>query len=268
MKSKDDEASSTEEDWDADEKEEATEEKKESKVKSPKVSLTTLLFLCCIFDIEVLSSKSFPCKYDVKQFYSLNRKFRSQKTKRVPVGKTPTRKGTPHQTRRCRALGLTCTSLACTARKNAGHSLLVLNYCLDIFKKPSVIVVIWELTLKGYAKHLMSTKHRMAMSGVARRHKAQLLRMRVAQRGAQRELEAGAGAELAARTTFCLICRLNHRTTRQAHNLTDTHRAMRRFLMPFCRICRITFRSPMIYEHHICSLEHLKVFVSIIEPIF
>lgn len=106
----------------------------------------------------------------------------------------------------------------------------------------------------------MSTKHRMAMSGVARRHKAQLLRMRVAQRGAQRELEAGAGAELAARTTFCLICRLNHRTTRQAHNLTDTHRAMRRFLMPFCRICRVTFRSPMIYEHHICSLEHLKVF--------
>lgn len=97
------------------------------------------------------------------------------------------------------------------------------------------------------------------MSGVARRHKAQLLRMRVAQRGAQRELEGAAGAELAPRTTFCLVCRLNHRTTRHAHNLTDTHRAMKRFLMPFCRVCRITFRSPMIYEHHICSIEHLKV---------
>uniref|UniRef100_A0A1E1WHG5 Uncharacterized protein n=3 Tax=Pectinophora gossypiella TaxID=13191 RepID=A0A1E1WHG5_PECGO len=113
-------------------------------------------------------------------------------------------------------------------------------------------------TFAGYAKHLMSNKHRLAMSGVARRHKAQLLRMRVAQRGAQRELEAGAGAELAQRTTFCLVCRLNHRTTRHAHNLTDTHRAMKRFLMPFCRICRITFRSPMMYEHHICSLDHLK----------
>ncbi|KAM3967786.1 uncharacterized protein ACR2FA_011323 [Aphomia sociella] len=113
-------------------------------------------------------------------------------------------------------------------------------------------------TFAGYAKHLLSSRHRAAMSGVARRHKAQLLRMRVAQRGAQRELEATADAELATRTTFCLVCRLNHRTTRQAHNLTDTHRAMKRFLMPFCRICRITFRSPMIYEHHICSLDHLK----------
>ncbi|XP_063821380.1 zinc finger protein on ecdysone puffs-like [Ostrinia nubilalis] len=113
-------------------------------------------------------------------------------------------------------------------------------------------------TFAGYAKHLVSSKHRAAMSAVARRHKAQLLRMRVAQRGAQRELEAAAGAELAPRTTFCLVCRLNHRTTRHAHNLTDTHRAMKRFLMPFCRICRVTFRSPMIYEHHICSLEHLK----------
>ncbi|XP_022821568.1 zinc finger protein on ecdysone puffs-like isoform X2 [Spodoptera litura] len=113
-------------------------------------------------------------------------------------------------------------------------------------------------TFAAYAKHLVSSKHRAAMSGVARRHKAQLLRMRVAQRGAQRELEAAAGAQLAARTTFCPVCRLNHRTTRHAHNLTDTHRAMKRFLMPFCQICRLTFRSPMIYEHHICSLEHLK----------
>ncbi|CAH2050365.1 unnamed protein product, partial [Iphiclides podalirius] len=113
-------------------------------------------------------------------------------------------------------------------------------------------------TFVGYAKHLLSGKHRAAMSAVARRHKVQLLRMRVAQRGAQRELEAAAGAELAARTTFCMVCRLNHRTTSHSHNLTDTHRAMKRFLMPFCRICRIKFRSPMIYEHHICSLEHLK----------
>ncbi|XP_060803736.1 zinc finger protein on ecdysone puffs isoform X2 [Amyelois transitella] len=114
------------------------------------------------------------------------------------------------------------------------------------------------VTFARYAKHLVSSKHRAAMSSVARRHKAQLLRMRVAQRGAQRELEASSAADLAPHTTFCLICRLNHRTTRQAHNMTDTHRAMKRFLLPFCRICRLTFRSPMIYEHHICSLEHLK----------
>lgn len=112
---------------------------------------------------------------------------------------------------------------------------------------------------QSYSKHLVSSKHRASMSAIARRHKSALLRMRVAQRGAQRELEAAGGAELAARTTFCLVCRLNHRTSRHDHNLTDTHRAMKRFLMPFCRVCKLAFRSPMIYEHHICSVDHLKV---------
>lgn len=37
IKSKEDEASSTEEDWEADEKEETLEDKKEAKTKSPKV---------------------------------------------------------------------------------------------------------------------------------------------------------------------------------------------------------------------------------------
>lgn len=39
VKSKEDEASSTEEDWEADEKEEVIEEKKETKNKSPEVSV-------------------------------------------------------------------------------------------------------------------------------------------------------------------------------------------------------------------------------------
>ncbi|XP_026319756.1 zinc finger protein on ecdysone puffs isoform X2 [Hyposmocoma kahamanoa] len=199
VKSKEDEASSTEEDWDADEKEEVAEEKKESKVKSPK-----------------------PEPEGSEPDEDAGAGGEDTDKEGDAASDAPAPRARPY------------VHLACV-------------HCKEKCR-----------TFAGYAKHLMSTKHRMAMSGVARRHKAQLLRMRVAQRGAQRELEAGAGAELAARTTFCLICRLNHRTTRQAHNLTDTHRAMRRFLMPFCRICRITFRSPMIYEHHICSLEHLK----------
>lgn len=28
--------------------------------------------------------------------------------------------------------------------------------------------------------------------------------------------------------------------------------------MPYCRVCRIGFKSPMLYENHICSLDHLK----------
>lgn len=44
VKSKE-EASSTEEDWDADEKEEAVEEKKETKIKSPKVYYNNVFYL-------------------------------------------------------------------------------------------------------------------------------------------------------------------------------------------------------------------------------
>jgi hypothetical protein len=29
--------------------------------------------------------------------------------------------------------------------------------------------------------------------------------------------------------------------------------------MPYCRVCHIGFKSPMLYENHICSLDHLKV---------
>ena len=48
VKSKEEEASSTEEDWEADEKEESVEEKKEVKAKSPKVSdrEVTIVPLC------------------------------------------------------------------------------------------------------------------------------------------------------------------------------------------------------------------------------
>lgn len=195
VKSKED-ASSTEEDWDVDDKEETTEEKKGSKSKSPKP----------------------------EEEGSDGEQDGGEDTDKEPD--TASEAAPPRVP--------TYVHLSCVHCKEK---------CA---------------TFSGYAKHLLSSRHRAAMSAVARRHKAQLLRMRVAQRAAQRELEAAAGAELAARTTFCLVCRLNYRTTRQAHNLTDTHRAMKRFLMPFCRICRITFRSPMIYEHHICSLDHLK----------
>ncbi|CAK1539970.1 unnamed protein product [Leptosia nina] len=195
VKSKE-EASSTEEDWEAEEKEEVMEDTKESKSKSPKPE-----------------------------------EDQSEGDGEIDAGEETEKEED-------------ATSDAPAAKR---YVQLICVHCKE--KCPNFGV---------YAKHLLSLKHRAAMSAVARRHKAQLLRMRVAQRGAQRELEASVGAELAPRTTFCLVCRLNHRTTRHAHNLTDTHRAMKRFLTPFCRICGITFRSPMIYEHHISSIEHLK----------
>ncbi|XP_028036509.1 zinc finger protein on ecdysone puffs-like [Bombyx mandarina] len=197
IKSKE-EASSTEEDWDADDKEEITEEKKEPKNKSPKVEAEDS-------DAEA-----------------------------AVVG----------------GVAGDDTDKEPDAASDTATRPFVNLMCVHCKEKCP--------TFARYTKHLVSVRHRAAMGVVARRHKTQLLRMRVAQRVAQRELEAAAGADLAERTTFCPVCRLNHRTTREAHNLTDTHRAMKRFLMPFCRICRTTYRSPMIYEHHICSLEHLK----------
>ncbi|XP_063357564.1 uncharacterized protein LOC134647231 [Cydia amplana] len=202
VKSKEDEASSTEEDWDADDKDEAIEDKKESKIKSPKAE----------DDVDGSDGAS-------------------EAGEPVDDGDTDKEPDLP----------------GAEPRKRPYVHLLCVH-CKDK-----------SATFGGYAKHLMSSKHRAAMSAVARRHKMQLLRMRVAQREAQRSLEATAGADLAAHTTFCLVCRLNHRTTRLAHNQSDTHRAMKRFLMPFCRVCRLSFRSPMIYEHHICSLDHLKI---------
>lgn len=201
VKSKEEEASSTEEDWDADEKEEVIEEKIEAKLKSPKIEPE-------VSDVEGAEG--------------------GEDTDKEPDAASDV------------------ASDAAPARPRPYLNLV----CVHCKEKCA--------NFAAYARHLVSSKHRAAMNSVARRHKVQLLRMRVAQRGAQRELESTAGAQLAQRTTFCPLCRLNHRTTRHAHNLTDTHRAMKRFLMPFCQICRLTFRSPMIYEHHICSVEHLK----------
>jgi len=28
--------------------------------------------------------------------------------------------------------------------------------------------------------------------------------------------------------------------------------------MPFCKVCRVQYDSPMVYENHLCALEHLR----------
>lgn len=99
------------------------------------------------------------------------------------------------------------------------------------------------------------------MRRIASRHKATLTRMRVLQRQEQRRVEArdAARGTLPSRTMFCAICKLNYRSLKAAHQLSESHRQMKRFLTPFCRVCRIQFRSPMLFETHMCSLDHIKV---------
>lgn len=97
------------------------------------------------------------------------------------------------------------------------------------------------------------------MRHVAVKQKTQLNRMRLAQRKAQRELEESVDGVEDRPVQFCMICRLNYRTGKEEHQASDSHIKMKKFLLPFCKICRISCKSPMAYETHRASIEHLKV---------
>lgn len=114
------------------------------------------------------------------------------------------------------------------------------------------------VTFKEYSNHLYNTRHINAMRKIALKQKTALSRMRLTQRNAQRELEKN-DEGLAPRTNFCPLCKLNYRQLKSKHQMSDAHRLMKKFLMPYCRTCHITFKSPMLYENHMCSLEHIKV---------
>lgn len=112
-------------------------------------------------------------------------------------------------------------------------------------------------TFIKYSMHLQSSRHMSAMRKVALKQKSILGQLRLAQRTTQRELEKNSD-DLAPRTNFCPLCKLNYKQPKSTHQASDSHKNMKRFLMPFCKICKITLKSPMIYENHCCSIEHLK----------
>lgn len=113
-------------------------------------------------------------------------------------------------------------------------------------------------TFARYSMHLQSGKHMAAMRRIAIKQKAILSRMRVIQRNAQRELEKTT-EDLAPRTNFCPLCKLNYKQPKATHQASDAHKNMKKFLMPYCKVCKITFKSPMLYESHCCLIDHLKV---------
>lgn len=117
------------------------------------------------------------------------------------------------------------------------------------------------LTFAKYKIHLSSAKHIAAMRRVAIRQKAILGQMRLTQRNAQRELEKTTD-DLAPRTNFCPLCKLNYKQPKLTHQNSESHKNMKKFLMPYCKVCKLTFKSPMLYENHLCSLEHIKVGVA------
>lgn len=56
-----------------------------------------------------------------------------------------------------------------------------------------------------------------------------------------------------------MLCRLNYRSPKEEHQASEAHRKMKEFLMPYCETCSMSFKSPMSYEIHRCSVEHLRV---------
>ncbi|XP_017780072.1 PREDICTED: zinc finger protein on ecdysone puffs-like isoform X2 [Nicrophorus vespilloides] len=112
-------------------------------------------------------------------------------------------------------------------------------------------------TFAKYSMHLHSGRHASAMRRVAMKQKSILSQMRLVQRRAQRELEKNA-SDLALRTSWCPLCKLNYKQAKLTHQTSQAHKDMKKFLMPYCKICKLTFKSPMLYESHCCSIEHIK----------
>ncbi|XP_063909984.1 zinc finger protein on ecdysone puffs-like isoform X2 [Zophobas morio] len=113
------------------------------------------------------------------------------------------------------------------------------------------------VTFRKYDLHLQGRTHMMAMRKVSIKQKSILAQMRLAQRNAQNELEKTSD-DLAPRTNFCPLCKLNYKQRKAVHQNSEAHKNMKKFLMPYCKLCSITFKSPMMYESHCCSIEHLK----------
>lgn len=112
------------------------------------------------------------------------------------------------------------------------------------------------VTFKEYQNHLYSRAHRSALRQIALRQKAHLSRLRLRQRNAQREIEEKSKEDFEPK--FCHICRLHYRQPKAKHQLSEHHKTIKKFLMPYCCTCHLAFKSPMLYETHRCSLEHIR----------
>ncbi|KAH1002412.1 hypothetical protein HUJ04_008500 [Dendroctonus ponderosae] len=132
-------------------------------------------------------------------------------------------------------------------------------------------------TFSRYESHLHGKTHLFAMRKVAAKQRSILsmlpaflnkpkrqsklrpfaAQMRQAQRNSQNELEKTADG-ITEHTVFCPLCKLNYKQERAVHQATPAHKNMKKFLLPTCKVCKINFKSPMVYEHHLCSVPHLK----------
>ncbi|KAK4317656.1 hypothetical protein Pmani_011278 [Petrolisthes manimaculis] len=123
-----------------------------------------------------------------------------------------------------------------------------------------------SITFKEYKLHLTSDLHKSQLSKLARKHTVVLRKIRLQQRQEQKEIEDKWREDnpdefKTSVSRFCNTCKLAFKSLRSSgvHNRSKLHRMQRHYLRPRCGLCRITFPSRMVYEHHIASINHLRV---------
>ncbi|CAH0768761.1 unnamed protein product [Bemisia tabaci] len=115
------------------------------------------------------------------------------------------------------------------------------------------------VTFRDYEDHLRSGKHKSAMRNRSMELKKKLARIRLQQRDEQREIDEKLAAEGETfKTMFCETCKLIFKQRRMDHNDSDNHKKTKILLNPYCKCCRIRFLSPMAFEAHIASLDHIQ----------
>lgn len=122
-------------------------------------------------------------------------------------------------------------------------------------------------TFAEFQKHLSSPEHTTSMQQLKQRLQVTLARMRKKQRNQQHELEKvldeegknvdeETGKKLA--PIYCKVCKLVFHQKRIEHNASEMHRLINDFLNPRCSVCDTDYFSPMAYERHIATLQHIR----------
>ena len=90
-----------------------------------------------------------------------------------------------------------------------------------------------------------------------------LTRMRQKQRDEQKEIERKLamtkGTDEKPAPIYCKTCKLVFHTKRKDHNESKMHKSISKFLSPKCLICSTQYFSPMAYEKHQATVQHIKV---------
>lgn len=115
------------------------------------------------------------------------------------------------------------------------------------------------VTFREYISHLSSQRHGESLRKVSVQHRMSLAKLRMRQRKEQKRIEAQTSRPPHnSRMNFCAICKLYHSESRLNHETTELHKVIKKFLMPYCPVCRLGFKSRMLYEKHVATLTHIK----------